>query len=90
MREFTVFGPTSETCEVNFGVTRRKPPVLTQISRLPGRIDVTIDDAKAHTRPWSTAIRLIAVPDTEMLDAQCLENEKDVPHLLNAKPEGAR
>jgi len=25
------------------------------------------------------------VPDTEMLDAQCLENEKDVPHLLNAK-----
>ena len=48
-------------------------------------IDVTIDDAKAYTRPWSTAIRLIAVPDTEMLDAQCLENEKDVPHLLNAK-----
>ena len=53
-------------------------------------IDVTIDDAKAYMRPWSTAIRLIAVPDTEMLDAQCLENEKDVPHLLNAKPEGAR
>jgi hypothetical protein len=25
------------------------------------------------------------VSDTEMLDAQCLENEKDVPHLLNAK-----
>ena len=48
-------------------------------------IDVTIDDPKAYTRPWSTAIRLIAVPDTEMLDAQCLENEKDVPHLLNAK-----
>ena len=48
-------------------------------------IDITIDDAKAYTRPWSTAIRLIAVPDTEMLDAQCLENEKDVPHLLNAK-----
>ena len=48
-------------------------------------IDVTIDDATAYTRPWSTAIRLIAVPDTEMLDAQCLENEKDVPHLLNAK-----
>ena len=48
-------------------------------------IDVTIDDAKVYTRPWSTTIRLIAVPDTEMLDAQYLENEKDVPHLLNAK-----
>lgn len=48
-------------------------------------IDVTIDDPKAYTRPWTTSIRLLAVPDTEMLDAQCLENEKDVPHLLNAK-----
>ncbi len=48
-------------------------------------IDVTIDDPKAYTRPWTTTIRLLAVPDTEMLDAQCLENEKDVPHLLNAK-----
>jgi hypothetical protein len=48
-------------------------------------IDVTIDDPKAYTQPWTTTIRLLAVPDTEMLDAQCLENEKDVPHLLNAK-----
>jgi hypothetical protein len=48
-------------------------------------IDVTIDDPKAYARPWTTSIRLLAVPDTEMLDAQCLENEKDVPHLLNAR-----
>jgi hypothetical protein len=48
-------------------------------------IDVTINDPKAYTRPWTTTVRLLAVPDTEMLDAQCLENEKDVPHLLNAK-----
>ena len=51
----------------------------------PVTIDVTFDDPKAYTRPWTTSIRLLAVPDTEMLDAQCLENEKDVPHLLNAK-----
>jgi hypothetical protein len=48
-------------------------------------IEVTVDDPKAYTRPWTTTIRLLAVPDTEMLDAQCLENEKDVPHLLLAK-----
>jgi hypothetical protein len=48
-------------------------------------VDITIDDAKSYTQPWTTTVRLIAVADTEMLDAQCLENEKDVPHLLNAK-----
>jgi hypothetical protein len=67
--------------------------VIERFTRVaPDRIEwtATLDDPKTYTRPWSTAIRLIAVPDTEMLDAQCLENEKDVPHLLNAKPEGAR
>ena len=48
-------------------------------------VDITIDDSKSYTQPWTTTVRLIAVADTEMLDAQCLENEKDVPHLLNAK-----
>jgi hypothetical protein len=48
-------------------------------------IEITVDDAKGYVRPWTTTVRLIAVPDTEMLDAQCLENEKDVPHLLNAR-----
>jgi hypothetical protein len=49
------------------------------------QIEITVDDPKAYTRPWTVNVVLTAVPDTEMLDAQCLENEKDVPHLLQAK-----
>ncbi len=44
-------------------------------------IEVTINDPKAYTRPWSVLIRQTAVLDTEMLDSICLENEKDIPHL---------
>ena len=44
-------------------------------------IEVTVNDPKAYTRPWTVMIRQTAVLDTEMLDSVCLENEKDVPHL---------
>ena len=49
------------------------------------QIEITVNDLKAYTRPWTVNVVLAAVMDTEMLDAQCLENEKDIPHLLNAK-----
>lgn len=42
---------------------------------------VTVTDPKAYTRPWTLNVKQVAVADTEMLDAICLENEKDVPHL---------
>jgi hypothetical protein len=48
------------------------------------RIDITVDDPKAYTRAWTVTVNLAAVVDTEMLDSACLENEKDVPHLINA------
>ena len=49
------------------------------------QIEITVNDPKAYTSPWTVNVELAVVPDTEMLDAQCLENEKDVPHLLLAK-----
>jgi hypothetical protein len=44
-------------------------------------VQLTIDDPKAYTRPWTVTIRWDFVPDTELLDWVC-ENEKDVPHLV--------
>ena len=44
-------------------------------------IDVTVDDPKAYSRPWTVKVKQTVVVDTEMLDANCLENEKDVQHL---------
>jgi hypothetical protein len=45
-------------------------------------IELTVDDPKAYTRPWTVTLEQVIVLDTEMLDAVCWENEKDVPHLL--------
>jgi hypothetical protein len=46
------------------------------------RLEITVDDPSAYTRPWTVNIEQSIVLDTEMLDAVCWENEKDVPHLL--------
>jgi hypothetical protein len=45
-------------------------------------IEVTIDDPKAYTRPWSIKIPQTLAADTEMLEFYCNQNEKDVPHLV--------
>jgi hypothetical protein len=44
-------------------------------------IELTIDDPKAYTTPWTIRIRQILAPDTDLLDYICLENERDVQHL---------
>ncbi len=44
-------------------------------------IDLTVDDAKAYTKPWSIKVTQILAPDTELLDYICSENERDVRHL---------
>jgi hypothetical protein len=44
-------------------------------------IELTIDDPKAYTKPWTIRVTQILAPDTELLDYICLENEKDVQHL---------
>ncbi|HSR08823.1 MAG TPA: hypothetical protein VLM42_16890 [Bryobacteraceae bacterium] len=44
-------------------------------------IEVTINDPKAYTRPWTATIHQTVVVDTELIDLICMENEKDVQHL---------
>jgi len=43
-------------------------------------IDVTVDDRKAYTRPWTVTLHQLLMVDTELLEFVCLENEKDVQH----------
>ena len=44
-------------------------------------IEVTIDDPKAYTRPFTILVNEDLAPDTDLLDAPCNDNEKDLPHL---------
>jgi hypothetical protein len=45
-------------------------------------IDVTVNDPKAYTKPWSVTLNQVILLDTELLDYFCLDNEKDAKHLV--------
>jgi hypothetical protein len=45
-------------------------------------IEVTIDDSKAYTKPWTVRLHQVLVPDTELLDYYCNDNEKDAVHAV--------
>lgn len=45
-------------------------------------IEVTINDPKAYTRPWTVTVNQHLGLDLELLEYACLENEKDVPRLV--------
>ena len=44
-------------------------------------IQVTIDDPKAYTKPWTVTVHQRIMLDTELIEFICQENSKDDPHL---------
>lgn len=44
-------------------------------------IEITVDDPKAYTAPWTVKLRQPIQLDTELIDYYCLENEKDAAHM---------
>jgi hypothetical protein len=46
------------------------------------RIDVTIDDPKAYTAPFSVRVNQRIVLDDELIEFICAENERSVPHMI--------
>ena len=45
-------------------------------------IDVTVDDLKAYSAPWTVRLNQFLALDTDLVDYICNENEKDLPHLV--------
>jgi hypothetical protein len=45
-------------------------------------IDLTIDDPKAYTKPWSVKLSWSLQPDIELIESICEENNKDLPHMV--------
>jgi hypothetical protein len=45
-------------------------------------LQTTIDDPGAYSKPWTVSYGLVLVPDTELLEYVCTENNKDVYHLV--------
>jgi hypothetical protein len=47
-------------------------------------IEQTIDDPKAYTRPFTTRLTWNLIPDSEIIEMVCLENNQSVHHLVGA------
>jgi hypothetical protein len=45
-------------------------------------IDVTIEDPKAYTKPWNAKITWNLVPDQDVIESICEENNKDKDHMV--------
>lgn len=44
------------------------------------KVEMTFDDPKTYTRPWTISVDAQLVPDTELLEFVCNENEKSSLH----------
>ena len=44
-------------------------------------VEITIDDPKAYTKPWTVKLHQMLMPDTDLLEYYCQENEKDTRHM---------
>ena len=45
-------------------------------------IEITVDDPKAYTKPWTVKVTQRIMLDTDLIEFVCQENEKDTPHLV--------
>ena len=44
-------------------------------------IQVTVDDPKAYTKPWTVSLKQRIVVDTDLIDEICLESEQSLKHM---------
>ena len=56
-------------------------PIHEQIARNM-ETEVTIEDPKAYTKPWTVKFNHKIMLDEELIEFICGENEKDAPHLV--------
>jgi hypothetical protein len=45
-------------------------------------IELTVDDPRAYTKPWTVKLQQFLVVDTELMDEVCLEGERSVQHRV--------
>ncbi len=45
--------------------------------------EITVDDPKAYTKPWTVRVTHRIMLDTELIEFVCAENEKDASHLVS-------
>lgn len=66
--------PATDALKVTERLTRKNIGTLS--------VAITIDDSKAYTKPWVVNETFKLLPDTELLEYVCNENNKDLGHLV--------
>ena len=65
---------------------------LTERIRRPNfgtlELEITVDDPKSYTKPWTVKMTQKLEPDTELIDEICLENEKSYEKMRAVKTSG--
>ena len=46
-------------------------------------VQVTLEDPKTFTKPFTIKFTQLLIPDSDILESSCTENEKDRPHLAS-------
>ena len=63
---------------------------LTERIRRPNfgtlELEITVDDPKAYTKPWTVKMTHKLEIDTELIDEICLENEKSYERMRSVRP----
>ena len=59
---------------------------FTRRDELTLHYEVTIDDPKAYTKPWTVSWTIPWAARAELMEYICQENNKDLPHMLPPKP----
>jgi hypothetical protein len=44
-------------------------------------VQITVDDPKLYTKPFTIEVTEILLPDSDVLETVCNENERDRAHL---------
>jgi hypothetical protein len=45
-------------------------------------VDVTIDDPEVYTKPWNVQLSWRLLPDTDLIESICEENNRDPSHMV--------
>ncbi len=68
------------------GTPMREGGKLTERFRRPDfghlEIEITVDDPKTFTKPWTVKLTQRLMPNTELIEFVCAENNRSLPHLV--------
>jgi hypothetical protein len=65
-----------------FGTTTKISERFRRVNYGRLELDITVEDAKAYTRPWTVRVNYRLLPDQQLIEFVCNENEQSSKHFI--------